>query len=51
MKDGICPYCGGDLILLNPGINDEKVCDTCDYQILASGEEIIPEEEDYEETN
>ena len=44
--DDTCPYCGGRLELVSLGINDEEVCDTCDYQILASGEEIIPEEED-----
>ena len=42
MKDGVCPYCGGDLILVNPGINDEKECDTCEYHISASGEEYAP---------
>ena len=42
--DGTCPYCGGRLELVSPGINDERVCDTCDYMITASGEEIISEE-------
>ena len=42
--DGICPYCGGSMLLVNPGINDEMICDTCDYRITAGGEEIIPDE-------
>ena len=44
--DGICPYCGGRMVLLNPGVNGEEVCDTCDYMITASGVEIIPKEEE-----